>query len=139
MAVTSVPIFPQTIKSPVQQILQADTSSKKTLYAAGVNGSRVESIVVTSTDTVLRLLQFYVTVSGTDYLIASIQCDLSAGTTTAIPPLSVFSSVNMAWMSFDPAGNRYLYLESGAALKVASTTTLTATKAIQFFVQGGDY
>lgn len=139
MAVTPTPIYPQVINTPVQQILPADTTTLKTLYTAGANGSRIDNINVASTDTAARDLGFYVTVAGTDYLLFTLACPLNSGNTNAINPLAVFAHVVFQGFNFDPNGNRYINLATGAVLKVKALTTVTAAKAIQFFVQGGDY
>jgi len=135
----TTPIYPATIVTAVQQILPADTTTLKTLYTAGASGSRVENIIISSTDTSLRDLVFYVNVSGTDYQLCTVSCPINSGNTNAIFPLNLFQNVAFQGLNFDPNGNRYLYLASGAVLKVKSATSVTATKVIQFFVQGGDY
>jgi hypothetical protein len=139
MPVVATPIFPQTIKAIPQQILPATASALVTLYSGGTFGSRVDNIVVTSTDTTNRDLQFYITSGGVDYLVATMQAPQGAGNTNGVYPVSVFQSLPFAFLNFDPNGNKYLYLDSTNVLKVKSTTTVTAAKVIQFVTQGGDY
>lgn len=139
MAGTSTSIYPQTIKTTVQQILPADTSTLKTLYTGATNGTRIENIWISSTDTSLRDLAFYITVSAVDYLLCTISCPINSGNTNAIGPLNLFQNAFFVGTNFDALGNRYMYLDANATLKVKSTTTVTAAKVIAFNIQAGDY
>jgi hypothetical protein len=139
MATTSTPIFPQTILSPVVQILPADTTTLKTIYTAGATGGVVMGIFCGSTDTANKDLQFYLTISGTDYLLSTVQCALNAGFTSAVPMLSVFASTQFANMLQDVNGNKALYMSAGAVLKVKSLSTITTAKAISITAMCGDF
>lgn len=139
MAVTATPIFPQTINNTFVQILPADTTTKKTVYTGGTNGSKVEKILLTNTDTNAYTLNWYITSGGTDYLIGTVSCPLSSGNTTSAPTFDLFANSNFFTGARDACGNPYIYLNNGAVLKVASTGTVTAAKAISVYAQGGDY
>ena len=139
MAGISTPIFPQTVRATVAQILPADTSTLKTLYTAATNGSKIESIRISSTDGTARDIQLYVTVSGTDYLLGTVSVPANSGNTNALATVDMLNSSNMNMMNTDINGNRYLYLETGFVLKAKTTSTVSASKAVQFFINGGDY
>lgn len=139
MAVVPRPIFPQVIKSDSVQILPADTTTLKTLYTADADGSLIMGILVSSTDTANKDIAFYITVSGTDHLLGTLQIPLNAGNTNAVPLVSVFSHSQFANMLKDVNGNSCLYLGSGAVLKVKALTTVTAAKIIDVMIQGGDF
>lgn len=62
MAVTATPVFPQSIKNGAVNITSNDTTTLKTLYTGGTNGSIINHIIVSSTDTSARDLVFYLTV-----------------------------------------------------------------------------
>lgn len=139
MAVTSSPIFPQTLKTNVAQIAPADTTSLKTLVTAGADGTRIDNILVTSTDTTARDLQFVITISAVDYIIGTLQIPISSGNTNAVPIVSVFPHTQFAGLNQDVNGNKEFYLASGAVLKVKCLTTVTATRLISIIAQCGDY
>lgn len=139
MTTTATPIFPQAITSPSVQILPADTTALKTLYTAGTNGSKIENIIATNTDSAAAYgLQLSVTTGATTYLLGTINVPLSAGNTTAAPAISLLNSTNLPTAK-DSNGNPYLYLASGSVLKVNSLTTVTAAKIVSITVNGGDY
>lgn len=139
MAVTSTPIYPQTLMSGVAQILPADTSSLKTLYTAGTNGSKIETILVTNTDsTSAYLITLTVVISATNYIIGTVNVPLSSGNTNAAPAINILSNSNIP-LNKDSNGNPYLYLATGAILKVNSSTTVTTAKVLSFLAQGEDF
>jgi hypothetical protein len=57
MAANTSPIFELTVTSPSVQIAPADTTTKKTLKAGTTNGSRIDAIYVSSTDTAAVVLK----------------------------------------------------------------------------------
>jgi hypothetical protein len=146
MAGTSTPIFPQTIKNFVAQILPADTTTKKTLVTGSANGTKVEMINITSTDTAARDVQFFLSDETTDYLLLTIAIPANSGNTNALVAQGFLSSSTttipyLPWFSFplDNNGNRYIYVSSGFSLKVAAVTAVTAAKVINFVAQAGDF
>lgn len=139
MTVTATPIFPQTIQTPVAQILPATASNLVTLYTAGANGSKIENIIATNTDTAAAYaITLTVVVSATNYIIGTVNVPLSSGNTTAAPSINLLNntSINLAK---DSNGNPYIYLASGAVLKVNSGTTVNTGKVLSFTAMGGDY
>ncbi len=139
MAVTATPIFPQTITTTAMTIVAADTTTKKTLYTGGVNGSKIEYLYITNTDTNAYTVNIFITIGATDYLIGTINLPLSAGNTTSAPTINLLTNSNLAGLNYDINGNRYLMLANGATLKAATTGTVTAAKTITFITQGGDF
>ena len=135
----STPIFPATIKSSVQQILPADTTAFKTLYTGGTNGTRIDAIFLSSTDTTNRDIQFYVSIGGTDYLLATVLVSQGLGNTNNVYSINAFQNLSFQMLNFDPNGNRYFYLEASAILKCKCTTTVTAAKVVAIHTQAGDY
>jgi|SRR6185312_439615 len=139
MSVTNTPIFPQTITSPSVQILPADTTTLKTLYTAGTNGSKIENIIATNTDTTAAYgIQLSITTGATTYLLGTINVPLSSGNTTVVPAVSLINSTNLPTAK-DSNGNPYIYLASGSVLKVNSLTTVNAGKIIAITCNGGDF
>ena len=139
MAVTSTPIYPQTHVTSVITIANADGTNKKTIYTGGTNGSLVENISITNTDTSAYTLNIYVTSGGTDYLMGTINIPLSSGNTTSAASLNLLAQSNFTPLNTDAFGNKYLYLANGAVLKGALTGTITSPKLITFIAQGVDF
>lgn len=139
MAVTATPIFPQTIKNSVVTIVNADASGAKTVYTAGTNGSKIESWIISSTDSVARDLQIFMVISATSYQMTTINIPINAGNTNAIVPVNILAHAQFPGLAKDSNGNPYIYLASGTSLTISSTTTVTSPKVIYSMIQGGDY
>lgn len=139
MAGTATPIFPQTIRNDKQTILPADTTSVKSVVVAGSNGTKIEALNVSMTDTTTRDIQLYVTISATNYLLGTVNIPLSSGNTNAVPSVDILRSSQLPSLAYDSNGNKYLYLASGSTLSVACTTTVTTAKQITVFSQGEDF
>lgn len=139
MAGTSTPIFPQTVKNWVAQILPATASNKVTLVTGATNGSKVESINVASTDTTARDLQLILTISAVDYVIGTLSVLANTGFTNAVPSINIMNHSQLPIFSYDNNGNRYLYVANGAVLSVKSLTTVTTAKELDIFAFGGDF
>ena len=139
MAVTATPIFPQLILSPAVQILPADTTTLKTLVTAGSDGTIVNELLITSTDTSARDLAVYVTISSVDYLIGTVSIPANSGFTNAVPTVGFFDSTQTTSLQSDNNGHKFLMLGSGAVLKVKTLTTVTTAKAIQIVAQVGNF
>jgi hypothetical protein len=131
------PIFVGAIKTPVNRLQNSDGTTSITLITGATNGTKVESIAVTSDDTTDRVLQFSISVSGTDYIIGEVTASIGAGTNGTVKAINALNVTDLPWVRNDGI-NPYLYLESGAILKVKSKVAVTAAKFINIFTQAGD-
>jgi hypothetical protein len=137
---SSSPIFPQVIFNAAEKIVNADASNLKTLVIGDADGTRIDSIIITSTETAsARDLQFIITRSAVDYIIGTISIPLNSGFTNSINSVQFLTSTNFPVLNVDANGNRFLMLDSGSTLKVKSLTTVTAAKEICIFVSGGHF
>lgn len=140
MAVTpNSAVTVQTPKRGMVQIVAADTSSLKTLVTAGANGSKVASVNLASDDTSDRLVQLYVTRSGTDYLLGTVNVPTLSGTNGTAATVNAMNASMMPGLPCDNDGQPYLLLESGDVLKVKTTTTVTAAKTVHATANYGDF
>ena len=139
MAGTSTPIYPQTLKNYVVQIANADASTLKTLVTGATNGTKIECINVTTTDTTARDVQLYITISAVDYLLGTVNIPANSGNTNALVSVNLLTALNFPSCAVDANGNRYVYVANGATLRVSSLTTVTSAKVINFVASGGDF
>jgi hypothetical protein len=130
MAAGTKPIFEQVPALGLVQIAPADTTTKKTLVTGATEGTRVDAISVCSNDTAAVTLMFYVTVSGVDYFLGAVGVPIGSGYTT-VPKIAA-----MATLAPDLG---YLWIPSGAVLKVAALATVTAAKVVDVVATAGDY
>ena len=135
----STPTLVQVPKITPVSFLNADAANtKKTIATAGASGSKVVGITISSTDSTLRVVQFWLTRSAVSYLISSVSVAAQAGfdgsTVNPIPLNSIQSSLPV-----DNDGQRYFFLESGDTLQVSLTTQVTSAKEVDVFAHFGNF
>ena len=138
MAGTNTPIFPQTIQNWAATIAPAQTTTLVTLASGGVNGSKIESLIISSSATSLYDAQFVVAIGATNYVLTTIPVPTTSGTVDSVASVDVLRSTLIPGLAYDSNGNKYLYIASGSILYVSSLTTLSYGK-LQIFAQGGSY
>lgn len=131
MPANTAPIFTIVPHIEAQQIVPADTTTKKTLFTPGANGSRIDAIKCSSNDTAAVVLNFYLTISAVDYFIGSVSVATLLGYSGALSAdaVSQIGEVSLG----------ALVLPSTAVLKVAANATVTAAKVVDVVAIGGDY
>lgn len=139
MANSNVPMFIQAIETWALQLSNASGTTITTLLTAGTNGSKVEVLNVSNTDTLGYVLNLYVNDGTTNHLIATVSIPASAGNNTATAPVNILASSNLASLPYDSNGNRYLYLKAGYKLNIGVTATITTGKFVDAVVVGGDF
>jgi hypothetical protein len=130
MAANTSPIFELTVTSPIVQIAPADTTTKKTLKAGTTNGSRIDAIYVSSTDTAAVVLNWYMNDGSTDFYMGDTTIAIGAGYTTV-------ARADVMGTLAPTLG--YIVIPNGYTLKVAANATITAAKVVDVVSQGGDY
>ena len=139
MSTTATPIFPQAINLGLQTIANADGTTAKTIFTAGANGSKVQTIEISSTDSVNRDVQLFIKRSGTSYLLATVQVKVNAGNANNVPSTNILGSTQLPAIAVDANGNPTLFLQSGDTLTMATTTTVTSGKQLSIVSNGGDF
>jgi hypothetical protein len=137
MAVSNLPIYPQVIKDYAIQILPATLSNPVTICTAGANGSKIDSLIVSNTDTSSRDIQVFKTIGGVDYLLFTFLLPASSANNDNTPPIDLLSLI--PGLQTDSNGNKDLFLASGTTLRVKSLSTVSSTKALNFIGSGGDF
>lgn len=134
---SSTPAFIASPKNPAVAFANADGTTFKTLMTAGASGSRLDSLIASSTDTVSNVLQLAVTKSGVDYVIGEVTIPANAGTNGTVKSVAVLNSTDIPALAYTEAGA--LYLETGSVLKGRMKTAVAGAFAVQLMGQGGDY
>lgn len=130
MAANTSPIFELAVVNGVITFASGDTTAKKTVATAGVNGARIDSIMCSTDDTATVNLAFYITISATDYYIGNVNLPIGSGYTTV-------GRVD-AMATLAPTLG-YLALAPSAILKANCVATMTAAKTTTVATVGGDY
>lgn len=132
MAANTTPIFPGTVTTDAVRFENADGTTAKTLLTAGSAGTRVDAIIVTSTDTSAKTLTLGMLKGAVTYRIGEIVVPIGAGTNGTEKPADGFTLAL-------PFGGGSINLEAGCSLTVAAQVAVTSGKALDVVAFGGDY
>lgn len=135
MPANTLPIFPLVVKTSAVSFVNADGTTEKTLVTAGSNGTRIDSIAATSTDTATKILVLSVYDGATSYPIGEVTIPIGAGTDGSTLAVKVLSLASMPWL--DSSGS--IFLASTWSLRVAPKTAVTSAKVTNVVAFSGDY
>lgn len=138
MAVTNLPIFPQTLQSIA--LANTLTTSVSNIAVGGVNGTKLESLVVVSTDTIDHAITIAMNVAGVLANVANVNIPAGSGATLGVLPVTLFSNNQFNFLPQDSNGNKYLYLANGSCgITWVSNSALTSAKAVSIAGQASQY
>jgi len=130
MAAGTSPIFETVLNDLAAQFTSADTTTAKAIGTIGANGTRIDSIMISTNDTTAVNLAFYKHIGSTDYYIGVVNVPIGSGYTTVarVEGISTLAPIL-----------GYLTIPAGATLKANCVATMTAAKTTDVVAQGGDY
>jgi hypothetical protein len=131
------PAFIASPKNPAVAFANADATAYKTLMTAGSSGSRLDSLIASSTDTVANVMQLAVTKSAVDYVIGEVAIPANAGTNGTVKSVAVLNPTDIPGLAYTEGGA--LYLESGVVLKARMKTAVAGAFGVQLLGVGGDF
>lgn len=131
MTANVAPVFELTPQNAGVTILPADTTVAKTIFTAGAEGSRIDSILVSSTDSAAMNLAFYIDDGVTSYYIGNVSVPIGSGYTTV-------ARVD-AMQTLKPAFQNFIALHHGYTLKANVVVAVTAGRVITIVTLAGDF
>jgi len=150
MTLTATPVYPQTplawaaalINSTGAFTFAANSNvltNLVSLVSGGTNGTKVETINVSTTDTSNNTLYLLLN-NGTFLSILSVFSIVAgSGTTTTTPSVNLLTSTQFPGLSSDSNGNKYLYLPSGSSLYVGTLAAVTSAKQVSVVAFGANF
>jgi hypothetical protein len=149
MAVTSTPVFPQAVVNAQAVLLNStgaytfapgsSTTNLVSVVAGGTNGTIIEAINITTSDTTANVIWFILNNGTADSIltVASVAAGTGVGTGTSTP-FDLFHSVNSPGLCYDVNGNRALYIPNGTTLYAGTTAAVTSGKQVSIQALGGN-
>lgn len=130
--------FTQNVNPQVPQVFtNADGTNVKTCYTAGSDDSVIKAIIVTSSDSAARDIQFYLSDGTTNFQLRRVAIPASAGNSTSVNPVDVLSG--LVGLPFDEHGNRVLRLRRGFQLRANMVAAVSSGTEVDVIVLGEDY
>jgi hypothetical protein len=150
MAVTATPIYPQAVIAPCAALINGTgaftfaaasntTTNLVSLAAGGANGTKIEAITVSTTDTAANTLYLIINNGTYNFILGVFSIPIGAGTTTTAPAVGLLNSSLFPGLSYDSAGNKYLYVPSGSTLYVGTLGAVTSAKQVSVVAVGGNF
>lgn len=133
------PTLISTVRDLPLQIVNADGTANKSLgVAAPAAGSRIKSIIISSTDTAPRVLQLMKSIGGVDYVLGEIDVAAGAGTDGVTSSVNGLAVGRIPGTQYDGI-SRWLDVATGTVINFKVKTAVTAAKAIQIVAEVGDF
>lgn len=130
--------FIATPKTPVLGFANADGTAFKTLMTAGALGSRIDSVIASTTDAANPyVLQLAVQVSAIDYIIGEVLIPAGAGSNGTTKSVAAISSLNIPALANTESES--LFLAAGASLRARLKTPAAGSTFVQLVGIAGDY
>jgi len=134
---SSTPAFVATPKTPAVAFVNADGTSFKTLITGGTNGSRVDTLFGTNTDTASAyVMQLALQKSSVDYVIGEVSLPLGAGTNGAAKSVAMLNPTDIPGLAYTENGS--LFLEAGVSLRARPKTAVSGSFTVQIVGVAGD-
>lgn len=112
----------------------------KTLYTAGINGSKCFGMYETNNDgSATHLVTVQVVNGGVRYGGMAITTASNDGFANAAPAKALMSNTNWPGLPIDGNGNPTIYLVSGDTLQATFATALTSSDLINIYVSCVDF
>lgn len=136
MAVTSSPAMPQTPNNKCTIIQNSDSTDKITIFTAGSNGTRLDTVSVATTDTSNVQLNLWLTDGTTEIELDAVVITAGYGTDAINRAVDVLSLLSAA--KADGDGVRQMWLKTGCILKAAANAAVTSNKYVYVYCEGVD-
>ena len=130
MAANTSPIFELAPFLKGDTLDDGDTTVAITLVTGAANGTRIDSLMCSTSDSAAVDLRFYVDNGGADLYLGVVALAIGSGYTTV---------ARVEGMTTLSPSLGYLVLASGSELKVSCLATMTAARITTVVAMGGDY
>lgn len=132
------PSFIATPQTPVAQFENADGTTFKTLHTAGADGTRIDTLIGTSTDTAAAyVVQLALQKSAVDYVIGEVTIPIGSGTNGTAKSVAMLNPTDIPGLVYTEGGS--LFLATGVALRARVKTAVSGSFKVQIVGCAGDY
>lgn len=133
----TLPAFAQQIICPCQRWTDLDGTAFKDIRVASANGDQIDNIIVTSTDTSDRAIEFFINDGVSDKSIGVVTIPAKSGTNGDGLRSGVDALTHLSLPAF--RGDKALMLRSGSTLRARMVAAITAGTSVSVIGFGGAY
>lgn len=136
MAVNQKPIFQDgPLNGLPKTFVNADGTTKKTVYTAGADGALVDTVAVVSDDTAAVILEIHINDGTTSFQVGELSIPAGSGTDGTSAAVNLLSTTALPWLQTSGG----LPLQATYSLEVNAKAAVTATKTVTVTPFGGDF
>jgi hypothetical protein len=148
LSIAEKPVYARTINVGVGVLNAATagalgaTTNAVTVYTAGANGGRIESLVANSDDTAaVNLFVFLVDGSSNVYPLGIVNVPANSGNLGTVQNIDCLAGVGISLQGLliDISGKRYISIPASWTLRVSTLANMTASKKCHVTAQGFDF
>lgn len=132
MAANTSPIFALTAQVEHITFVNADSTTPKTIFTAGAEGSVLKHINVVSDDTSTVNMQVFID-DGASFILGTVPVVTLSGTDGTNPAVDLMNS------SLIPGSADGIFVPNGQTIDVAPLAAVTAAKTVTLVAIGIDY
>jgi hypothetical protein len=115
------PFFPQALQS-ISVANAAVTTTSNVVQGGANNGTKIETITITSTDTIDHSLLFSLNVAGVLTAIANVNIPANSGN-GVVASVNLFANNYFSYLPQDVNGNKYMYIANASCSLVCSSNS----------------
>lgn len=109
------------------------------IYTAGTNGGRVNTLMISSDDTVAVNVFLYILSGATVMPLGIINVPINSGNALNVLNVDALDSSVLKGTMMDNTGKRFISLAPNEVLKMTCLAAMTAAKKLHGSAQGADY
>lgn len=140
MAKNTQVYFTKDIRFKPTQLVAADATNAKEVFAPSTEGSRIDGIAISSTSATSKTVLLQINNGqGVISKLGHITVPAGAGTNGSVAVVSGLNRGNLPWLKIDANGNPFINLNSGMNIEVKLTAALSGAETIDITVFGANY
>jgi hypothetical protein len=125
-------------KTPVAAFVNGDGTGFKTLMTGGSLGSRVDSLIATTTDASnASIVQLAIQVSSVDYVLGEVSVPAGSGTNGTAKSVALLNPTDIPGLAYTEGGA--VFLAAGSLLRARVKTAVAGANTLQIVGAAGDY
>jgi hypothetical protein len=139
MAKNQVVFFTKDIRFQPTQVIAADGTNAKQVFAPSAEGSRIDGIAISSTSVSQKVILLQINNGTIISKLGHITIPAGAGTNGSVAVVSGLNRGNLPWLKTDSNGNPYINLNSGMNIEAKLLSALATGETLDITVFGANY
>lgn len=128
MALSFQPFFPQSLQTI--SLANVAGANIQNVVQGGVNGTKIETLAVSSNDSIDHALAFSINVGGIYSFLCNVNITANSGNSIGNVPFNLLGNTNLTFLPQDANGNKYIYLANASCSLVVASNSINSTAKV---------